>query len=196
MFKEKKENKYITKAGLRGKRGWTDKLIKDFLKEPDSWADNPYYKSMPPMGLYLLTRVYEIENSGVFKMAQESARLRKQTAARAVNTKRMNIMNYVENIKIELPEIEYETLIQHACNSYNNFSRHLAYEREIERELATPDSDTEFLNRICLNYLRHQCTKYEDQLARIYGKVGTEQAHEVLKLKVNEYILEKYPQLR
>lgn len=54
----------------------------------------------------------------------------------------------------------------------------------------------EFLNRITVNYLRHECTDYDYELSEIAGKVGVQDAHDILKERVNEAIYEAYPTLK
>lgn len=68
-----KEPQFISKAGLIGKRNWTEKLVNMFMPHPDKEAENPHYKSAPPMKLYSLDRVERIEQSERFKEAYRSA---------------------------------------------------------------------------------------------------------------------------
>ena len=63
---EDKKPEYITPTGLRGKRGWTDTMIKILLGTPDKTAQNPHYRRAPEMKLYLLDRVIEAEESDDF----------------------------------------------------------------------------------------------------------------------------------
>lgn len=66
-------------------------------------------------------------------------------------------------------------------------------EDESEHLLASSESDPKFLARITTNYLRHQCTSYDDDLKRVFGKVAAEEAHDVLQTRINEAIHAKYP---
>lgn len=192
-----KETKYITKNGLIGKRGWTELLCNYFLKQPDLLTENKYYKSAAPVKLYLLTRIDAIEATDEFKAMLRSAQTRKAIAGKAVQTKRNKIIAHVHRLRITVPEFTHEELIAKACASYNNHKGWIAYQRGYDDfEPATPDSDSEFLNRICLNYLRHQCTRYEQELERIYGKVANQEAYQLLKEKVNAAILAHYPVLQ
>lgn len=186
------EKKYISRAGLKGKRGWTDLLIKRFLPEPDLITTNPYYKSSPEMKLWLIDIIDEIEQKPEFKAMFYSASNRKKSANKAVETKKSQILSYVRNIKIIIPDIDKEQLIQKACESYNNHKSWLSYERGYDFTPASPTSDEYFLNRITLNYLRHRCTRYERELEEIFGKVGTQEAYMILKERINSAILEKY----
>lgn len=60
---------------------------------------------------------------------------------------------------------------------------------------ADEGSDREFLKRICINYLRHECTAYEDELDRMSGEVGVREAHDLLQNRINEAIRAKYKEL-
>lgn len=189
-----KEKTHIAKITLKKERGWTDLLIKHFLKEPDLIVDNPHYKSSPPMSLYLIEKIKSIEETPQFKAMMQSASIRKKNANKAVDTKKAIILNYITNLKIILPDIPKDELIKRAVTSYNNFKSQKSFERdEYYFEPATVNADPIFLNRICKNYLRHKCTRYENELSRIFGKVGVDEAYEILKTKINKYIDEKYP---
>jgi len=63
----KKETKeripMITKTRLKSERGWTDKLLKIFLPEPDLKRPNPNYRSAAPMLLFDLDKVKTIEKT-------------------------------------------------------------------------------------------------------------------------------------
>lgn len=192
-----KEKKHIAKATIKKERGWTELLIRRFLKVPDLIVDNPHYKSAPPMRLYLIEKVEKIEATPEFKVMMESANGRKNKANQAVDTKRNKIMAHVNGLRIEVPEMEEDELKKRAVKSYNDFKEAKAMHRDdYEFEPATIHADDVFLNRISLNYLRHRCTKYENELRKIFGKVGVDDAYAVLKERINNAILEKYPCLR
>lgn len=192
MAVKEKEPQYISRTGLKGKRGWTDLLIKRFLPEPDKTVDNPHYKSAEPMKLWLISRVDEIEKTDEFIAVKSVTAVRKQKANKAVATKRAKIMGYVDFLKIDVPVFTREELIRKACSAYNQRNAHKQYNEESFWTPADENSDWHFLNRICTNYLRHQCTRYETELEKIFGKVGNEEAYTRLKKKVNEAILKAY----
>lgn len=189
-----KERTHIARATVKKERGWTELLLKRFLKAPDLIVDNPHYKSSPPMRLYSIVRLQAIEATPEFKVMMESANGRKKKANKAVDTKRNRIMAHVNALKIDVPEMAEEELKKRAVKSYNDFKERKAMDHDDwEFEPATVDADDAFLNRISLNYLRHHCTRYENELRNIFGKVGVDQAYEILKEKINNAILEKYP---
>ena len=65
-------------------RGWTDKIIEEFLWV-DIYAKNPYYKTAPSMKLYCLSRVIWVENNQAKQKVQaildrrERARIKKES---------------------------------------------------------------------------------------------------------------------
>lgn len=194
MKTKEKKSEHISMSGLKGKRGWTDTLIKHFLPTPDKTAINQHYRTGPPMKLYLLSNVNTIEQSDEFKAMMANAPVKKSSAKKAVHTKQNKIMKYVNAITVEVPIMSKGELIRNACNSYNNRKANYSYNGDDfdYHEPANKDSDWTFLNRICINYLRHRCTKYEEELEKIFGKVGVNQAYTSLKAKVNNAILKAY----
>lgn len=95
-----KEPQFISKAGLIGKRNWTEKLVKMFMPHPDKEAKNPHYKSAAPMKLYSLDRVERIEQSELFKEAYRSASRNKAAGKEAAETKRNKLMTYVQTVVV------------------------------------------------------------------------------------------------
>ena len=57
-------------------------------------------------------------------------------------------------------------------------------------------SDKDFLHRITTNYLRHECTSYENELYKLFGKTGVNEAHDILQRRINDEIRRVYPQLK
>ncbi len=185
----KPEDDFYSKAALKT-RGWTEVAIRAFLSQPDLSARNPCYRSAPPMQLYLCSRVHAVEASPTFREWLTRAAPRKRAAKMATETKRTSLMAYVEGLVIQVPSHSIEHLMQRACDSFNA----RAYERDREGG-ASLEGDPRFLARITVNYLRHELTRYEHELSRLYGKVGTAAAYPILKKKVLAAIATKYPDL-
>jgi hypothetical protein len=47
-----------------------------------------------------------------------------------------------------------------------------------------------------VNYLRHECSVYDDRLAALYRRVGKDEATGLIREKVYEAIADAYPELR
>ena len=183
---------YLSVSSLKG-RGWTDALIRDYLKVPDKLCRNPFYSKAAPMRLYLSSRVKAIEISSEWQTAQDKSKLRKVSAARAVQTKTERLLAAVENTQVTVPFLPLPQVIQDACDSYNHFHNSLDFDHDWVQ--ATPDSDAGFLARITVNYLRHRLSLYEKEIEKVFGKVGVRQAYKEINLKVYAAISEAYPSL-
>ncbi len=189
-----KKRKYHTSASLK-ERGWSDTMIKNILGEPDDYMDNPHYKCAAPMRLWTVEHVRKAERRKVFKEAAAKYAARKDGAAaaarKAVETKREKCLSYARTVTIDIPVMPKDELLTEAIDSYNEW--HLWDRRCLM--LADKDSDPDFLNRITVNYLRHECTEYDEHLRELSGSVGIEEAHDILKGRVNEAICKTYPHL-
>lgn len=201
MNKDKKKV-MISKSGLKY-RGWTETLIKKFLKEPDELATNPHYKCTVPMLLYSERRVKKIEKRKDFINLQERAYKRKEAARKAVETKRKKIIDYVNNLEIVIPFMDNKELDKKARASYDEYhSMRHDWDYDIQDyspfyfQSAFDSEDEKFIKRITINYLRHQCTDYEEQLNSLFGKVGIQEGHDILQKRINDKIREVYPHLR
>ena len=176
---------HTTSVGLR-EHGWTNAAIEQFLGEPDKRVPNPHYKSGPEMKLYAVARVLEIEKTPAWQAWLAASESRKRGAKTAVETKRVKLIDYAEALVISVPEIPKEKLTEVACRHYNNRARD-------DDMPADKDSDQGFLDRISVNYLRHQMSAYERQLMAVYGRVGVDEGVRIIRRKVYAAITEAYP---
>ena len=62
-------------------------------------------------------------------------------------------------------------------------------------DYATPKSDKIFLERIEVNYIRHNLTKYDTALETMAGRIGIHEAVTKIKFMILDAISEKYPYL-
>lgn len=192
-MKTEEKIQMITKSRLKSERGWTDKLLKTFLPDPDLTKPNPNYKSGPPMLLFSLEKIEAIERTEEFQLEQASVAKRKQSAKKAVETKLEQMWKWLDTVQIHIPTYDKAKLIKRACDHYNNMQE----EREFEGLStcgmeATTDSDPKFIERICVNYLRHCLTKYEEHLDKMSGKVGFAEGYEEIRRKIFAKISESY----
>jgi hypothetical protein len=183
----------ITKSRLKSERGWTDKLIKEFLPAPDLTKPNPNYKSGPPMLLFAIDRIEKIEQTEEFKAQQPDTEKRKAAAKKAVETKLQQLWKWLDTVEIRVPVFDKSKLIKRACDHYNDMQEEREFEgRSTCGMTATADSDPKFLERICVNYLRHCLTKYEEHLDEMSGKVGFGDGYEEIRRKIFSKISENY----
>ena len=181
------DKQYFTKTELA--RRWSQSLIDLYFPEPTLEKPNPHHKRGSPMQLYDIGKVMRIESTQPFKEDFEKVYKHKLAGKERARRKREALIMYANGVQINIPNYEKNKLIELACDHYNRWNDNAYYP-------ASTSSDYLFLKRICINYLRHQCTCYDDELGRFYRKVGVQEAHNVLQERINEAIKQKYEWLR
>ena len=140
------------------------------------------------MKLYAEDRITQIEQSDEFINAFHAAKGRRKAAQKAVYTKKTALLNIVDQIEIRIaddPNIQ-----NHAIASYNDFHEEMGHN---DYEPARITSDFRFLERITVNYARHNLTRYDAMIELLYRKVGKQEAYRLLKRRTLEAIMIRYP---
>jgi hypothetical protein len=212
-----KSVKYITKSTVI-KRGWSDKLVAEFLGEPDREVPNPHYASGPPMKLYDEARVIRIEETEAFQTASASLKrhqaARTAGAAKAVATKQQKTLALVEKTVITVTVIERSELVRRAREHQRSRQAGREYRRALRGDVGGSSGEhddwyddyvptaeeraaqeEEFEQRITVNYIRHQLTQYDEHCRRLVKLVGKEAGYRLLRSRVFVAIREAYPWL-
>lgn len=176
------------------KERWGTKLIEKFYPIADKEVENPHYKYAAPMKLYDFKKVKRIEQYKRFiKMKEEIDKKRssaKKAAKKAVKTKYDKSIKYAMEVEINIPTFSKNELEEKAYRHWYDWK---SYRTDFDETLTCSEQDIE---RWCVNYLRHECTTYDDDLGNLYGNVGVQEAHDILKDRINNAIYEKYDWLR
>jgi hypothetical protein len=180
----------LCKSELKDERGWTDTLIRKFVPTPDDTKPNPYSKNAAPMQLYCPERIKSIEQTPEFQERFAKSAARKSGAKKGVQTKTANLRQKVSREKIGVPKFKMKKLIEKACDHYNALQSF--YNSDL---FASEHSPLIFLQRICVNYLRHELTQYDEVLDKMKGKVGCNDVYWDVRDKVLDKIAEQYPML-
>jgi hypothetical protein len=187
------ERIFIPYSHLKSERGWTDKLISEFLGDPDKLATNPSRRSGPKMKLFDLARVELTEFEPAFREAYESARKRSIRASAAgtnvANQKRESLVIAINALPLEIPRYEPSEVLKAAINHYNS----LWMSRD-KHKIADLNSDPDFLNRITINFIRHNLVNYDQACNSLKGRIGRQEAYACLKSRVVELIQDVYPE--
>ena len=183
------KQKYFTLTTLKT-RGWTDKTIKNLLKEPLE-KTNPYYKKAASMKLYLIEDVLEQEKTSDFIDSKNKKEKRQIGAKKAVETKRNKLIEEIKKCKISVQLIEnpkelIEKTIKHKAEWYCGVYSGLNFE---------VPTDKQTLKRWQINYIRHELTEYDDYCQVLFKRVGKDEGYNLLKSKVMAEIKKKYPYL-
>lgn len=179
----------ITQSELLEK-GWTKKLIAEFLGEPELKV-NPYYKSGHPMKLWPKEEIEQVQNSSDFQKAFDKAQKRKDSAKKAVQTKYQKLLADVEQKTINVKHIADEQLVKETLRAKEKWYEYKNNYSMFERDVDGVDEVT--LARWVVNYIRHNLTEYDEEIYNLAGKVGIEEAYTLYKNKVLDEIAKTYP---
>lgn len=101
-------------------------------------------------------------------------------------TDKQRLLKEVQSWKIILKPERAHTITQSAILEYNRYH---------PDEPASHNHSISFLNRITVNYLRHKLTNYDEKLNVLFGKVGKDEAYQLLNQMIYKKISEEYPGL-
>ncbi len=166
-------------------RGWTPALVAAFLGDPDALETNPHYRTAPPMRLRAVARVEAAEASPEFSAAKEKAAMRSAGAKKGVETRREALLRQVREMDVSVGVLPLDEVRRLAVEAYNarNFWG-------VDR-----DAPADFVERIMVNFVRHELTVYDEALDAAAGKVGVSAAVAAIRGKVFDAIAAAYPAL-
>ena len=180
---------FITKTDLISKRKWTDALIKKYMPVPDEIRNNPHYGRASKMKLYKISRVESIEKNEYFLIDFQKTILRRKSSAKMVETKKDNLLIEISELPISVEFIPRNELVPLVIDNYNkNKDDNKGYS-------SFRDFDQSKLERLTVNYIRHELTPYDYYLKLIVSKVGKKEGYRLLKERIYNCISESYPEL-
>jgi len=143
--------------------------------------------------LFNLDRVEKAEASKEFiEWSNRTAKPRKKLsdlAKQRADMKREELIVFINSLNINVPVMKLEKLIKKAVEHYND----LQVERGNYDKEATINDSPKFLARISANMLRHEFSDYDDELDKMFGKVGRSEGAVLLRERVMNKIFEVYP---
>jgi hypothetical protein len=138
------------------------------------------------MKLYSLARAAEMEETEEWKQRLEKATQRSVRSAAVAERKRTDLLAEVNALDIQIPTLAPAKLGELA----------VAHRNERSDEKTSPDSvEPATLSRWKVNYLRHECSRYEEALDGLYGRTGRLEATQAVREVVYEAIAKAYPDL-
>ncbi len=179
---------FITKTDLISIRKWTDRLIKKYMPVPDEIRNNPHYGRASEMKLYKISRVESIEKNEQFLIDFQKTILRRKSSLKMVETKKDNLLIEISELPISVEFIPRNELVPLVIDDYNDRNYYKDY-------LTLRDLDQSTLERLTVNYIRHQLTSYDQCLGLIFSKVGKKEGYRLLKERIYKCISESYPEL-
>jgi len=94
---------------------------------------------------------------------------------------------------VVVEKVPYAQVQKKAIKRYNT---HLFTTGQSDKPKANASRDREFLDRISVNYIRHNLTNYDKMLDRVCKKMVSEDAYVLLNKKIYEKIGETYLNLK
>lgn len=188
----------INKATLKEEFGWTEKLIKDFLPTPIS-KKNPMYACAAPMQLWPVEVVAEVMKTQEFINAMEKLKERRakreKKAEEKARKKQEEINEVIHGIqdRIQVYPIEIEDVRALAIQSQQDL-----YESREKYDMNALNCTNErVIKRWMVNYLRHDCSNYEELLEELQHSVAADNKDAYLMLKNSflDAIAKMYPEL-
>lgn len=174
---------YLTMSAVANRTGWTATLVSRLLGDPDKRI-NKYGRDL---GLYAVARVEQAEGEPEFAQAQAAIAKRRLSAAKAVETKKVKLLDAIRTTPITVEKFTQHKLLRRAIDRYNA--------RSHGRSFASLSDDPLFLERITVNFIRHDLTQYDQTLWDAAGKTGIDSAVAALRKRVYEAIAQAYPLL-
>ena len=172
-------------AGLKA-RGWTEAMIREYLGEPDTLANNPHYGSAAPMRLYEQERCLEAEQLPEFAERRTKAAERGKTGRKAAEKRAENLVKWADTVEIawyNAPE-DAGTAIRLGMESWEAWNEETAV-----------DADEATRIRWARNYLRHECMSYKQLLNKIPSGPAVDDAYDTIRSRCDHMIDRRYPDL-
>ena len=183
---EEPRRSYATLIELRD-RGWSSAMVRDLLGEEDQRRRNPWYRNAAPVRLWSWQRVLAAEATGDFAARREALARRQQAARDAARARAERLRHWAETVAITVDRMPVGVAMARATESYNR--------RHYDSDAAGPWSDDAFLTRITVNFLRHESTPYDEEMASCRGLPGVRGAQAILRARVLTAIGQTYPVL-
>jgi|GEM_PF-3645099 len=139
--------KFITKKDVL-RRGWTEKMAKEFLPSPTKKITN-VYNPETQVSLYSEEEVEAVEQTTVFK--ESFAKIQEKRNKREKSpTRRQEIHDDLMKLDVKIPVVREEDIVEKAIDFWN---RRFRLQDDTSGKKATLNSDEDFLKRVCTYYM-------------------------------------------
>jgi hypothetical protein len=179
------KERYIARQALK-EQGMTDAILKHLTPDIVNKLGRNHVSYH-----YEIAKVEAFKTSDVYQKYLIGAEKRKLSARKAVNTKIARITEEFSNIHIDVVRgWKRREIVNAAINAYNEFQ---CMRGRYENATAHEGSSQDFIERISVNFIRHNLTDYEVVLQYLESKVGKFQAYQLLRDRLFKCIAAAYP---
>lgn len=170
---------YFSVRELKG-RGWTERLVRQYLGEPDWTVPNPQRRSAAPKRLYLITRVTAIESvEHEFQQDKERSALYSVRLKVLSDNKRLQLEGLVR--AVPMPPLEF---------SWSDV-RKLA----VERRASHPSNAEHSVERVAVDILLDTMKSLDWHLDEFMWHSGIREARKLLRRRMLAHVINHYPML-
>jgi len=188
------KEKFICQSTVIKDYGIPKSLLEKLIPNP-KLVKNPHYKCAAPMKLYAPSAIKELLTRKDVQDAIEKRKQRSSAGKKAVQTKLNNVDAKADAAAKSLivhAESDVETNAIAAYNEWESIKASTSDNYEPKLIKTTPSRA--FLDRITVNYIRHNLTEYDERLCEEKGKVGRYHFYGRYKAGVLDAIAKAYPQ--
>lgn len=184
---------YLNKKQLK-ERGWSQQMINRFLGKPDDVQTLGRYCEEH---LFFIPRIERIETTDEFKSAHEKYLTRRNAGKLADKRQAEERIKSAKTMPIRIVRVPVAQLLEDAIDHFNRRQRRrdLDDDNYFQFTPAYQNSDREFLERIQVNYIRHELTSYDSKLLAQRGRIGGDDAVPIIRRRVFFEISYAYPHL-
>ena len=108
-------------------------------------------------------------------------------------SRNQKLEQYINQIQIKIPKFSKHHLYSLALNNYNQYILHI---NQLSKLKSRRKINKKFLNRITVNYIRHQLTNYDQETKKLFKSDNEIDQYILLKNKINNEIYKTYPFLK
>ena len=163
-------------------RGWTETMIKRFLK-PASYEANPYYSNAPKMRLYRLGDVESAENTEEFALALEKARRASEGAMIASANKIQSAAKVAMDVTIPFPT-DQEAIRAEAIRLVNK-----------DGQTCFAEMLFTLVQKKTLELIMQACEPAYWEIDEMYGQKGAVMARKIIDKRIDDLLKQHYPAL-
>jgi len=140
------------------------------------------------MQLWDLSRIINAEASPAFAEYQRCRERQSETSRKGAATRRRELLAAVEVMPITVERIAPDRVLDPSLREWEAWRLD---RRDYRDGRGAPD---DVRARWAVNYVRHNLTAYDHQLAGLTGKIGVHEAVSRLRERIFEQIIEVYPE--
>ena len=181
----------IPLSEVKKKHGFSDRLVRELLGDPDITEPNPHFRRGAPVPLYYIPRVNKAKLSEAW-IAYQPTHAREQAAAKKVaNEKRQKTLAWAKSVEIQWHERTPESLDTARRGGFDHWCR----QQDGYDPPGYEGMDMLDLDRLAVHYLRHENLPYEKRLTQARVMHGGPQAAQIIKRRCLRKIASRFPKL-